>query len=127
MRAQRFPCPCCGYLVFTEPPGSYEVCPICYWEDDAVQLEFATNGGGANRVSLVEGQHNFASVGACEERMVAHIRPPTEADERDPTWRPIDQNVDRFENWREANALRAPGLGEELYYWRPSFWRRLSP
>ena len=35
------PCPCCGYLVFDEEPGSYSICPICYWEDDAVQLQLA--------------------------------------------------------------------------------------
>jgi anaerobic ribonucleoside-triphosphate reductase len=30
----RWPCPCCGYQVFTGPPGSYEICPVCGWEDD---------------------------------------------------------------------------------------------
>ncbi len=35
-----YPCPCCGYLVFTEPPGSYTICPICFWEDDISQLRF---------------------------------------------------------------------------------------
>jgi hypothetical protein len=25
----RYPCPCCGYLVLDEEPGSYEICPIC--------------------------------------------------------------------------------------------------
>lgn len=23
-----YPCPCCGYLVFEEGPGSYDICPI---------------------------------------------------------------------------------------------------
>ncbi|MEV6629559.1 CPCC family cysteine-rich protein [Actinoplanes sp. NPDC051470] len=26
----RFPCPCCGYLEFGEPPGSYDSCEICF-------------------------------------------------------------------------------------------------
>jgi len=34
--ASTYPCPCCGYLVFTEPPGSYDICSICFWEDDPV-------------------------------------------------------------------------------------------
>ncbi|WP_241494482.1 CPCC family cysteine-rich protein [Pseudomonas asplenii] len=29
-----FTCPCCGYAVFEEPPGSHDICPICFWEDD---------------------------------------------------------------------------------------------
>jgi hypothetical protein len=119
----RFPCPCCGYLVFNEGPGSYDICPLCFWEDDAVQLEFATNGGGANKVSLVDGQRNFASFGACEESAAAHVRRPSEADQRDATWRPIDLKRDPFEDWRNNAARRAPQHGVELYYWRPTFWR----
>ncbi|WP_248129036.1 CPCC family cysteine-rich protein [Pseudomonas sp. W2Aug9] len=26
-----FTCPCCGYAVFEEHPGSYDICPICFW------------------------------------------------------------------------------------------------
>ena len=119
----RYPCPCCGYLVFDEGPGSYDICPICFWEDDAVQLEFATNGGGANKVSLVGGQLNFASFGACEKRIAAHVRLPSEADQRDATWRPIDLKRDHFEDWKNRDAPRAPQHDEKLYYWRPAFWR----
>lgn len=32
-----FPCVVCGCHVFHEPPGSYEICPVCGWEDDNVQ------------------------------------------------------------------------------------------
>jgi hypothetical protein len=119
---KKFPCPCCGYLVFDEGPGSYDICPICFWEDDAVQLEFATNGGGANKVSLVDGQRNFTSIGACEESATAHVRGPSAADSRDTTWRPIDLNRDLFEDWTSPSA-RAPRHDEELYYWRTTFWR----
>ena len=37
---EKLPCPCCGYLVFDEPVGSFDICPICDWEDDDVQLRF---------------------------------------------------------------------------------------
>ncbi|MBA2497402.1 MAG: hypothetical protein H0V33_09975 [Acidimicrobiia bacterium] len=30
----RFPCPCCGHVVFEEEPGSDEICPVCFWQDD---------------------------------------------------------------------------------------------
>jgi len=64
-----YPCPCCGFLVFQEPPGSYDICPFCFWEDDALQLEFATTlGGGANHPTLEQAQLNFQTLGACEQR-----------------------------------------------------------
>ncbi len=64
-RMTRYPCPCCGHLVFAEGPGSYDICEICFWEDDNVQLRWPTMDGGANAVSLVEGQWAFARTG-CE-------------------------------------------------------------
>lgn len=45
----RFPCPCCGHLVFKDAPGSDEICPVCFWQDDIVQLRWPDfGGGGAN-------------------------------------------------------------------------------
>ncbi|MEU7782897.1 CPCC family cysteine-rich protein [Amycolatopsis sp. NPDC049159] len=46
-----YPCPCRGHLVFGEPPGSYEICGVCFWEDDPVQLrcDRAQGGGVASR------------------------------------------------------------------------------
>jgi hypothetical protein len=120
---ERFPCPCCGYLVFDRGPGSYDLCPICFWEDDAVQLEYATNGGGANQVSLVDGQRNLASFGACEKTAVDWVRAPSRDEHRDPTWRPIDLTRDHFYDWANVAAARAPEHDERLYYWRSTFWR----
>jgi Cysteine-rich CPCC len=31
------------------PPGSYEICPVCFWDDDLVQLRWPTYAGGANQ------------------------------------------------------------------------------
>ncbi|HEY5317723.1 MAG TPA: CPCC family cysteine-rich protein, partial [Solirubrobacteraceae bacterium] len=32
--APRFTCPCCGFLTLPDPErGSYEICPVCFWED----------------------------------------------------------------------------------------------
>lgn len=119
----RYPCPCCGYEVFSEGPGSYEICPICFWEDDAVQLEFAVNGGGANDASLIEAQRNFADFGASEEKVRRYVRPPSDIDRREAAWRPIDLQRDRFEDSNDPLALRAPKHDECLYYWRQTFWR----
>src|SRR4051812_44523441 len=32
--AANYPCPCRGHLVFEEGPGSYEIGPICFWDED---------------------------------------------------------------------------------------------
>lgn len=92
MKAE-YPCPCCGYLVFEDSPGSYDICPICFWEDDLSQLRFQRTTG-ANHVSLVEAQRNYAREGVCELRFRSNVRAPTATDIRDPDWRPFDLHAD---------------------------------
>ncbi len=122
----RYPCPCCGYLVFTEEPGSYDICPICFWEDDLFQLRFADTAGGANAVSLLDGQRTYATIGACEARLIAHVRQPTAVDQRDTGWRPLDPARDKIEDVRTVtNAAQTyPEDPTTLYYWRDTYWRR---
>jgi hypothetical protein len=43
-----YPCPACGFEVFDDAPGSYDLCPVCDWEDDGVQLRYPSMRGGAN-------------------------------------------------------------------------------
>lgn len=51
------PCPACGFLTILEESfGSYNICEICGWEDDCVQLANPACGGGANKESLIEAQ-----------------------------------------------------------------------
>ena len=52
---EKYKCPCCGFYTFDEKPnGNYDICPVCFWEDDPIQLEDNEYEGGANRVSLVQ-------------------------------------------------------------------------
>ena len=121
----RFPCPCCGYVTFDEPPGSYAICPICFWEDDLSQLRFPTTSG-ANRVPLLEAQRRFQQGGACEERLRPYVRSPRAGDKLDPGWRLIDPAQDAFEvpvPSRDAGRTY-PRDATRLYYWRPTYWRR---
>ena len=73
----KYPCPCCGNLTLPERAGgTYEICPVCLWEDDPVQLRDETYEGGANRVSLKQARKNYAEFGACEESLKDHVREP---------------------------------------------------
>jgi hypothetical protein len=70
-------CPCCGYLTLPEPPpGTYAICPVCFWEDDGVQFDDPTYTGGANRVSLEEARENYRRFGAAAEEFTDQVRPP---------------------------------------------------
>ena len=81
----KYYCPCCGYNTFLEaPPGTYDICEICYWEDDPTQFDEPGYEGGANRVSLIQGQKNFEEFGVCEKDMLRHTRKPSGQDIRNP-------------------------------------------
>ena len=122
----RYPCPCCGYLVFDEGPGSYDICPICFWEDDLSQLRFAFTEDGPNCVSLWDGQRAYATIGACESRLVQYVRQPTYEDQRDADWRPLDPARDNIEDAQAVtNAARTyPDDRARLCYWCDAYWRR---
>lgn len=83
----KYYCPCCGYDTFNEEPqGNYDICPICFWEDDPIQLRDPHYRGGANCVSLLEAQANFELFGACEKEMIRNVRSPNPNDIRNPDW-----------------------------------------
>jgi hypothetical protein len=83
----KYTCPCCGYKTLDEePPGTYDICPICFWEDDNVQFDDPDFSGGANRVSLREAQENFREFGAVEKRLLRYVRRPNKGDEKDTNW-----------------------------------------
>jgi hypothetical protein len=85
-----FACPCCGYKTLTsEHRGSYELCPICYWEDDEVQFRNPDYRGGANDESLREAQQYFIKYGGCEKTFKPNVVDHNRY-ERDSEWRPLD-------------------------------------
>jgi Cysteine-rich CPCC len=109
-------CPCCGHATLSER-GFYQICPVCFWEDDTVQLRWPDWASGANRTSLVEAQRNFRRFGACDDRSLAYVRPATLAERPSPDWRPIDPVRDQF----EPPGVQMVGWPEDrtcLYWWR---------
>jgi hypothetical protein len=74
---RRYACPCCGYLTLdTTPTGTYELCKVCFWEDDGVQFRDPDYEGGANTPSLNQGRANFREHGVSEPRFKANVHPP---------------------------------------------------
>ena len=114
MTSVKYPCPCCGSLVFAESPGSYDICPVCGWEDDLSQLRFPTTGGA--NPPLVECQRTFA-----RSKSDSHTaRTDEELVERDPSWRPFDLAGDKVEVPLPAvdYGTSYPNDPTTLYYWR---------
>lgn len=73
----KYPCPCCSYLTLSEePPGTFEICPVCYWEDDDVQVNNPDLPGGANEVSLNKARENYLECKASTPDFVTNVRPP---------------------------------------------------
>ncbi|GAA3136533.1 CPCC family cysteine-rich protein [Streptomyces echinatus] len=122
--SDRYPCPCCGHSVLGELLGSYEICPVCLWEDDRVLFRWPTRGGGVNKVYLIEAQRNYQDFGACDEHAHRFVRPPAEDEPLDPAWRSIDLTRDSFEDWAAEDSAPWPDDSSVLCWWLPTFWRR---
>jgi hypothetical protein len=56
----KYKCPCCGNNTIDEqPPGTFEICSICNWEDDELQYHNPNYKGGANILSLKQAQEKY--------------------------------------------------------------------
>jgi hypothetical protein len=107
-----YPCPSCGFLVFSESLGSYAICPICNWEDDHVQLAYPGLRGGANGASLKDYQD------------IILVKIPVEILEyngykRFPNWRPLRQEecINPSEKGGGVEYFQKASHTEAHYYW----------
>jgi hypothetical protein len=75
MASQR--CPCCGCRTLSER-GCFEICPVCFWEDDGQDDTDADDvRGGPNRgLSLSDARANYRRIRACDQQSVNHVRQP---------------------------------------------------
>jgi len=82
----QYPCFCCGFLTLTEePPGTFNICPVCRWEDDNVQARDPDYAGGANKLSLRQARESFRRSGVSDPAHAKHARPPQEHEIPKPT------------------------------------------
>lgn len=96
------------------PSGSFDICELCDWEDDHVQLAHPRMRGGANRVSLVEAQ------AAALQRFPIEIR-SVKGIERDPSWRPLreDEQVPGTHTPRSGKEyFEAAAAEDPVPYWK---------
>jgi hypothetical protein len=119
MNRRSYTCPCCGYLTFEEWPGSYEICRVCFWEDDPVQILDPWFEGGANKPSLIQAQANYAEFGAMERRFIKNVKGVRPGDVRDLEWRRVAEYDRSFARSPRDLTESEHGDLSAWYYWKP--------
>lgn len=90
MKRDREPCPCCGHLTLRER-GGFEICLVCFWEDDGQDdVDAHIERGGPNRGTLWQARTSFLKFGACEEVAKQHVRRPTPDEPKTRHWSLLD-------------------------------------
>jgi hypothetical protein len=74
MAETRVACPVCKCLTLPAR-GGYDICEVCFWEDDGTDDPDAT-GGPNGAVSLAAARANYRAFGACDAAARAKVRPP---------------------------------------------------
>ncbi len=64
------PCKCCGANCIQES-GNYEICSICFWEDDGISDE--NTYSNVNHLTLKEAKANYRKFKACSIEFVNHV------------------------------------------------------
>ncbi|EKE69592.1 CPCC family cysteine-rich protein [Gallaecimonas xiamenensis] len=77
----RLQCPCCDYVTLPER-GRYLICPVCFWEDEGLDLDTPDEVSTANHcLTLRQARYNFQLFGACETDMMVHVLPVDEREQ----------------------------------------------
>jgi len=118
MTKKLYTCPCCGYKTLSDSPGSYEICHVCFWEDDQVQLLNPWFAGGANQPSLIEAQANFARFAAFDDQGKQYIKGILPGDEKDPEWRPVTESDRVYVKKPRDIADQELNNLDIWYYWK---------
>lgn len=74
---KRHKCKCCGYytLIGTEEDISWDICPVCFWENDVFE-DNPEIYSGANHETLAQGRENYKKYLACAPQNVNSVRLP---------------------------------------------------
>jgi Cysteine-rich CPCC len=101
--------------MLSEGYGSYDICRVCGWEDDGVQLANPCSGGGANHESLAEAQ------GAALQELPIEVQKHL-GFTRSTEWRPLSPSeVALFQAKRALQHWHSKGITElSDTYWARS-------
>lgn len=92
-------------------------------------MRFVDMIGGVNDVSLTKAQKNYIEFGSCSRRKALEAQEPLPGKIKDSQWRPVNPATDNIEvpQRGEDYSLTYPFQDTTvLYYWRETYWRRLS-
>ena len=70
---EKYQCPCCGYYTLNESPGGYDICEICFWEDEEI-LDPREESGSNHCLSLLEARDNYLKYGAVADWLSVYTR-----------------------------------------------------
>jgi hypothetical protein len=92
-KSRKHACPCCGYATLNDR-GGFEICQVCFWEDDGQDSHNADeNLGGPNGTSLTVARRNFLILGASDPRSREHVRAPRWGERRLRIFELVDDRV----------------------------------
>lgn len=96
-------------MTFANFPGSYEICQICGWEDDPIQMLNPWYAGGANITSLLEEQKKALTLVKESKKIETFVR--------DTKWRPVnDEDKPRARSPIDLSEAEYGDL-RAWYYW----------
>lgn len=83
-------CPCCAQVTLHER-GAFEICPVCFWEDDGQDdVDAHMERGGPNQGTLWQARANYLRFSASTLSAKAQVRPPHVHETGKRRWQLVD-------------------------------------
>jgi len=110
------PCPACAFLTCEENYGNYNICEVCGWEDDGVQLANPCSGSGANGESLAEAQLASLKEYPLSVEIAGEFKRSTE-------WRPLKES--EIKKYNEQKTI-SHWPNKAVLYESEAYWYKNS-